>query len=259
VIWERTRTYAPGVNKVKIGFFSFTEITDPGEHRAYNEWHQLDHMPEQFPIRGVAYGQRWVSTPACRAARAVDEELLHPAHYMTLYLMTEPVDETLNEFMDLGQQLRAVGRFHLKRRACFSGPLQWLDAHAAPRVLVSAESLPYRPNRGVYVVVEEPRDDADPEAFDAWVRRWHQSDVEHWLEIPGVAGAWTFATHPRLRNPGWSSKKLRITVCYLDGPPLEVADAVRPLLDKRWSDGLVTPVHAGPLETVVPYQWDWFD
>jgi hypothetical protein len=247
------------VNKVKIGFFSFTEITDPAEHRAYNEWHQLDHMPEQFPIRGVAYGQRWVSTPACRAARAVDQELLRPAHYMTLYLMTDPVDETLQEFMDLGQQLSAVGRFHRKRRACFSGPLQWLDAHASPRVLVSAESLPYRPNRGVYVIVEEPRDDADPEAFDAWVRRWHEKDVAQWLEVPGIAGAWSFASNPRLRNPGWSSDDRRITVCYLDGAPLDVADAVRPLLDERWHDAPLTPVHAGPFETVVPYQWDWFD
>jgi hypothetical protein len=74
------------MNKVKVGFFSFTEITDPSAHREYNEWHQLDHMPEQFPMRGTAYGQRWVSTPACKAARLVDGELLAPAHYMTLYL-----------------------------------------------------------------------------------------------------------------------------------------------------------------------------
>ena len=45
----------------------FTEITPGGDHRAYNEWHQLDHMPEQFPIPGVAHGQRWVCSPACAA------------------------------------------------------------------------------------------------------------------------------------------------------------------------------------------------
>ncbi len=80
------------MNKVKVGFFSFTEITDPSEHRSYNEWHQLDHMPEQYPLPGMAFGQRWVSTPACRAARAVDGPLLAPVHYVTLYLMTEPVE-----------------------------------------------------------------------------------------------------------------------------------------------------------------------
>ena len=35
------------------GFFSFTEVTDPAEHRSYNEWHQLDHLPEQFPLAGI--------------------------------------------------------------------------------------------------------------------------------------------------------------------------------------------------------------
>ena len=63
-------------DKFKIGFFSFTEITDPNEHHSYNEWHMLDHMPEQYPIAGIAYGQRWVSTPANAAARAVNE---HPS------------------------------------------------------------------------------------------------------------------------------------------------------------------------------------
>ena len=91
------------MNKVRLGFISFTEITDPREHHAYNEWHQLDHMPEQFPLDGIAYGQRWVSTPACRAARAASGPLLDSIHYVTLYLMTEPIDRTLREFRALGK------------------------------------------------------------------------------------------------------------------------------------------------------------
>src|SRR6185369_13903814 len=112
------------MNKVRLGFFSFTEITDPGEHHAYNEWHQLDHMPEQFPLDGIAFGQRWVSTPACRAARGVSGALLDPIHYVTLYLMTEPVERTLREFYALGGDLRAAGRFHRARRAHLSGPFR---------------------------------------------------------------------------------------------------------------------------------------
>ncbi len=57
-----------------------------------------------------------------------------------------------------------------------SGPLQWLDGHAAPRVLIAPEALPYRPNRGVFVFVEEPNADADVDEFDAWVRRWHENE-----------------------------------------------------------------------------------
>lgn len=216
------------MNKVRIGFFSFTEVTDPAEHRAYNEWHQLDHMPEQFPLPGVAFGQRWVSTPACRAARAASGLRLDPLHYVTLYLMTEPVDETLRAFFQLGRDLHAAGRWHHHRRALLSGPFPFVRAVAAPRVRISAEAVPYRPNRGVYVVVDDrtraPRD------LDAWCGR------------DGVAGAWEFADEQR-----------RITVAWLDGDPLRVADGLR---DSAGGEGVEL---AGPFETITPWAWDWFD
>jgi hypothetical protein len=229
-------------NKVKVGFFSFTEITDPGEHHAYNEWHQLDHMPEQFPLPGIAFGQRWVSTPGCRAARAVDGELLAPIHYVTLYLMTEPIDETLRDFMDLGRELHEVDRFHQHRRAHLSGPFLVDGTAAAPRVLVSAEAVPYRPNRGVYVVVAE----GDEPGVDT-----PGLDIGAALEVPGVAGVWTFRPRDDFAAR-WKTGRRTVTVCWLDGEPLAVA----PGLDARLSGA---PAFAGPFETVVPWQWDWFD
>ena len=50
-----------------LGFFSFTEITDPGVHEAYNLWHVFDHQPEQFTIDGINFGERWVRSPRCRS------------------------------------------------------------------------------------------------------------------------------------------------------------------------------------------------
>lgn len=237
-----------------MGFFSFTEITDPREHRAYNEWHQLDHMPEQLPLRGVAYGQRWVSTPECTAARLVADETLAPTHYVTLYLMTQPVEETLAEFLALGQRLHGLGRFHQHRRSHLSGPLQLLEAHSSPRVLVSAEAVPYRPNRGIYVIVEEP---SGP--LDAHVRWLHQEWTPAVTALDGVAGIWSFATTPRLNRAGWDPGNRRITVCYLDGEPLPVARDLAPLVESRWADAPLRPLYAGPLETIIPWQWDWFD
>jgi hypothetical protein len=225
------------MNKVKVGYFSFTEITDPNEHRSYNEWHQLDHMPEQYPLPGLAFGQRWVSTPACRAVREVDEGPLGSVHYITLYLMTEPVKETLEEFMALGQELREKNRFHLHRRSHLSGPFQLVATEAAGRVLISAEAVPYRPNFGVYVIVEEL---AEGSPFDV--------DLSQLVAVPGVAGAWAFGSGRR-----------QISVCFLDGAPLGVANYLRPALLKRWDHSSSTPVFAGPLETIVPWQWDWFD
>jgi hypothetical protein len=212
-------------NKVKVGFFSFTEVTDPREHRSYNEWHQLDHMPEQFPLRGIAYGQRWVSTPACRAARAASTELLDPIQYVTLYLMTEPVDETLRDFFALGKELHEQDRFHQHRKAHLSGPFSLVATAAAARVLISAEAVPFRPHRGIYVVVQP----TDPLAMS----------VDAAVSMPGVAGTWAFA-----------DEQLRITVMWCDGDVLDVAARVGKI------DGAE---FAGPFETITPWQWDWFD
>ena len=54
----------------------------------------LDHMPEQYPLPGIAYGQRWVSTPACRGG-AGDQRAAARRRCTTsrCYLMTEPVEE----------------------------------------------------------------------------------------------------------------------------------------------------------------------
>jgi hypothetical protein len=232
------------MNKVRLGFFSFTEITDPGEHHSYNEWHQLDHMPEQFPLDGIAYGQRWVSTPACRAARAVSEAPLDSIHYMTLYLMTEPVERTLAEFRQLGRDLRAVGRFHLHRRARLSGPFVLCDAAVAPRVLISAEAVPYRPNLGVFVEVEE-RPDGDDAAGQEQIRGVHLPAL---CAQPGVAGAWSFADEQR-----------RVTVTWLDAPPRDMSDRLAPIVARRRESATGRTVFAGSLETITPWQWTWFD
>jgi hypothetical protein len=209
------------MNKVKVGFFSFTEITDPNEHHAYNEWHQLDHMPEQFPLPGIAFGQRWVSTPACRAARQASGELLDSIHYVTLYLMSEPVDETLRAFRQLGRDLYRAGRFHHHRHAHLSGAFAVTATTVASRVLVSEAAVPYRPNRGVYVTVGA------------------RVDLDALCATTGVAGAWAFADETR-----------PITVAWLDDDPLAVAARVPPARDAEF---------AGPFETITPWKWDWFE
>ena len=252
------------MNKIKVGFFSFTEITDPKEHHAYNEWHQLDHMPEQFPLPGIARGDRWVSTPACRRARAVSAPLLDPIHYVTLYLMTEPLDDTLRDFVDLGGTLRELGRFHLHRRGLMGGAFYRVKEYASPRVLVSAESIPARPQRGVYITVQDVSPDGEEE-YAQWFDRVHAPAI---LELPEVAGLWTFASRGgppgKFANPNPSGRRIHVT--YLDGDPLTYTASLPGHL-ARWRDAGLLPDHsksvetlfAGPLETITPWQWSWFD
>jgi hypothetical protein len=211
-----------------LGFFSFTEVTDPSAHRAYNEWHRLDHLPEQFSLDGILFGQRWVATPACREARVAVSPLLQPCHYMTLYLMRGP--DVLPGFFDLAQGLRRADRFFDQRRAHLSGPFEVQHRWVSPRVRVSAAVIPHRPARGIYVVVGPPLDGAALVAHE------------------GVAGAWSFGDAERT-----------ITVAFIDG---DLASTAREL--GRWclERRAATPQPmewAGPLAGVDTDSYDWFD
>ncbi|MEZ5141546.1 MAG: hypothetical protein R2726_03370 [Acidimicrobiales bacterium] len=151
------------------GFLSFTEVTDPSAHRAYNAWHQLDHLPEQRPLPGIVAGQRWVCTPACRAVRLAADERLAPIHYVTLYLLADPVDDTLAGFAALAERLRGDGRWFDARRARLAGPFTVIDRQVALRVRVSAEAVAHRPTRGVYVVVERSTTTEATDAREDWL------------------------------------------------------------------------------------------
>jgi hypothetical protein len=205
-----------------LGFFSFTEVTDPSAHEAYNAWHQLDHLPEQFTIDGISFGRRWVRSPRCRAAGSGTSERLDPFHYMTLYLLRD--ERVVPEFFALAERLRAADRFFAARRALLSGPFPVVGRWAAPRVAVSPEAVPFRPAEGVHVVVGPAIAGADL--------------VAH----PGVAGAWQFA-HPEDGR--------FITVAFVDGDLWEASAALG-------DGGGGAPEWAGPLERVDAFRWDWF-
>ena len=107
---------------------------------------------------------------------------------MTLYLMHD--EGVVPAFFALAERLWAEDRFFAARRALLSGPFEVVGRWAAPRVAVSPEAVPFRPSRGVYVVVGPPIDGAEM------------------VGQPGVAGTWQFADGPDGRT---------ITVAFVDG------------------------------------------
>ena len=213
-----------GSAKVTYGFVSFTEV-EAGEHRSYNEWHLFDHMPEQFPLNGIVFGQRWVLTPALRAHMRA-EAPLDRIHYVTLYLLAEPIEATLLTFQQLAVELRNAGRFHEHRTSHLSGPVRLEEMTAAPHALVRPEAIPYRPHRGVHVRIGTD----------------HPS-----IDTPGVAGTWSFHGDGHAPAPlvfetlSWS---------WLDGDPNALA-APLSSSDAAFSATFDLVPQFGP--------WDWFD
>jgi hypothetical protein len=222
-----------------LGFFSFTEITNPMSHGAYNAWHQLDHLPEQFTLDGIRFGQRWVCTADCQKARLAVSPLLAPCHYMTLYLMRDA--EVLAEFFALARTLREAGRFFEDRRAHLSGPFEVIDRWVSPHLTLSAGALPFRPCDGIYVVAGPPVDGAALVAHD------------------GVTGAWAFADHPAPDHP---TRRRHITVAFVKGDLLRTAATLGQwcLQAARSAAPPAAPLEwAGPLEGIDANHWNWFD
>lgn len=240
-------------------FFSFTELRDPSLHRAYNEWHQLDHRPENLALPGVAYGERWVRSPDCPALHATGSPL-DGLHYLNMYWFREPVDAAVRAWSELADRSLQWGRRPDLAWAnrLLMGFLHAVKGYAAERVLVSPDVLPYRPNTGVFLTVSEVTAPASATA-EALHRDYDRAHLPAALGCDGVAGAWTFASDPALATraiPGLESGT-RIHLYFLDGDPLVATHAlarVLPMDDER-----ERIVYAGPLRAITPWQWDWFD
>ncbi len=253
-------------------FFSFVDLAPGAGHRTYNEWHQLDHRPENLLLPGVAWGDRWARTPACaKAGEDLDSEYAG-VDYVAMYWFRPPYDESVAAWTALGEASHQWGRgprLDGVRRplTAFFTPVK---GYVAPRVLVSADALPFRPNRGLHITVSRFREHHGAAAHDffSWQDRVRIPDL---LGIDGVAGAWTFSyladqRHPTLafnEGDGHAQGELRIRLLYLDGDPLEVTADVA-TAEARWDDeGRGAPdssaeerLLSSPISTIIPWK-DW--
>lgn len=253
-------------------FFSFVDLAEGSSHRAYNEWHQLDHRPENLLLPGVAWGDRWARTEACAAAGEDLDTAFAGVDYVAMYWFRAPYDESIAAWTKLGEDSHQWGRGPRlpgvrRPMTAFFTPVK---GYAASRVLVSPDVLPFRPNRGLHVTVSRLVDHHGPEAHDhhAWEDRVRIPDL---LGLDGVAGAWTFSFQSTQRHPtmvfsdaeDYAVGELRVRLLYLDGDPVDVAGAIAES-ERRWdAEGRGAPAPSAeqrllcsPVRTILPWQ-DW--
>ncbi|MEV5647312.1 hypothetical protein AB0L57_03580 [Nocardia sp. NPDC052254] len=247
-------------------FFSFPEITDPGRHAEYNEWHMLDHRPENLALQGVVHGDRWVLSPDCAAVGTRADPLLRDFHYMAMYWFAEPADDSEREWKALGRSTLEQGRrpeLSWTRRSV-TGFFRPVRGRMSDRSQISLAALPFRPTRGVYVRICELRDPAS--AATGTLDRWYDRvRVPQLLEAAGAVGGWTFRSE-RLQLAGARPDRLphwRLQLIHLDEDPLDyvadLAERDRAREDPVDSSELESVVFEGPLRSIVPWQWNWFD
>ena len=140
------------------------------------------------------------------------------------YLVGDPVQQTHDDFMQLGRRLAEMGRFPERRPSLQLRMPALLRWYAAPQALISAEVVPFRPHRGVLVVVEEPVG----EDISTWLRWLHTDHHPAVLETPGVAGVWMYgSTSTWTLHPATQGDPQHTTVIYLDDDPLTVTQGAR--------------------------------
>ncbi|MFD5201005.1 hypothetical protein ACFWM7_12815 [Streptomyces sp. NPDC058375] len=241
-------------------FLSFVDVTDPALLPEYHDWQVYDHIPENRALPGVAWGERWTRIAGAGGLERIADHLAG-VDSMTMYWFLPPYEESVAAWRKLGtdsiQWGRGPGIPGVQRP--FMGFFTPVKGYAAPHALVSPEVLPYRPNTGVHVTLTRM---AEPMGHDAHLsyRREDRVRVPGLLDVPGVAGAWTFSLHEPTR-PHWQPEQadalvpheLRARLLYLDQDPLEVAGRLAEH-DKGGSVDEENTVFSAPLAACAPFQ-----
>ena len=227
---------ATGVTDARMIFLSMSAREPEGRDAEYLEWHSLDHRPEQYRVAGLRHSIRLVSTPACRAARSHSDPSYGAVDHVMTYFFAEGA--ALDQFSALSAALCGARRpFRLP--SVYGAYLRLAGMIAARRAIAGADVIPWRPARGVYLIVEQGTRSPAPLVDIAGVAGiwWHQGGAS---PVPGFAD-----------NTG-----LQVTYCFLDEDPVETAQRLRRPLEQRWAAGEAVPLLAGPFYTLVPFEWN---
>jgi hypothetical protein len=227
---------AAGRGDITTLFVSMATRHPEGLDADYLQWHTTDHRPEQHRLTAVRASLRLVSTPECRAARAVSDSRFNAVDHVMTYFFTDVAG--LDSFNELSSALGGAGRKltllpHVER-----GVYAVQRKTAAARVKIGGDVLPWWPLRGAYLLVEEGAD-ADSSAL---------------LEVHGVAGVWS-ASAVSVPELAAAAAGQRITYCFLDDDPLAVANRLWPVLENRWRGTGIDPLFAAPFHPVIPHEW----
>jgi len=225
-----------GSTDVQLAFISLSAREPDGRDAEYLAWHSLDHRPEQHRLGGLRNSLRLVSTPACRAARAAFVDRYDAVDHVMTYLFSASV--ALDRFNDLGAALAAGGRMPLRLPTVEFMTADLAGKVAAPAAVAGADVIPWRPARGVYLIIE--RGQAPGDALAA---------------VPGVAGVWWYHGNLAPAPYATDARGEQITYCYLEDDPVATAQRLGEEVQRRWASGEVVGLLAAPFHTLVPFDW----
>jgi hypothetical protein len=230
------------------------------EHRRFNRWYDLDHLPEHVSKADVIRGQRYVATGPTRRAEGVLAGPLTNGHppYATIYSFGGPLDfrgdEALAGWRDKDHGIVRAGRYWLPGSVCHSSSWRPADARSRASMPLSAEAVPYLAHRSVILAIGRV---ADAERAVAW---WDATQRDAILDLEGVLAVQRLTP----ADPAGEGLMLHLVLCESDP-----VTAIGRLAELRAVQGLTGrfPAHRGeyeplallPYERIVPFQYDFVD
>ena len=136
--------------RVKAAFFSLTPPAPPDDDGSYLRWHLLDHMVEQYQLPGIQYALRYIADGDYLSSRIAGAGHLEEIGNVVNYLVGDPVQQTHDDFMQLGPRLAEIGRFPQVRPSLqlrMPALLRWYAAPQRPD-LPGGGAVPAPPGRG---------------------------------------------------------------------------------------------------------------
>jgi hypothetical protein len=226
---------ANGSPDINMLFVSMAKRHPEGADARYLEWHSLDHRPEQQRLDSINTSLRVVSTPMCRMARAACDPAFEAIDHVMTYFFTDIGG--LNAFNSLSAALRNAGRAPFILQPVQRGVYTVEEKVTAPRVKLGSDVLPWMPTRGIYLLIEQG-----------------SVPSNSLIAIPGVAGVWSASSVQTPYSSAATGQQL--SYCFLDDDPVDTAERLRPVLEKRWQANHIQPLLAAPFYSIVPYEWD---
>ena len=227
---------ATGETAALYAFISMSGRHPEGRDAEYIEWHSLDHRPEQYRLPELRNALRLVSTPECRAARAASVGHYDSVDHVMTYMFTDAGG--IPGFSALGGALNVAGRMAIRLPSIGYMTADLVDKQAAARAVAGADVIPWRPAIGVYLVIEEGEEPAEP-----------------LTDLPGVAGAWMYRGGLAPAPYDYDASGLRISYYFLDADPVDCAKRLGEAMAARWASGAVKGLLAAPFYVIVPYDW----
>lgn len=233
---------AEGDSGIGTLFVSMARRHPEGLDAQYLRWHSLDHRPEQHRLAGLRASLRVVSTPACRAARAVSAPAYDAIDHVMTYFFAD--SGGLDGFNSLSKALVNAGRTPFVLPPVQRGVYAVESRSASPAAKAGADVLPWRPVRGVYLLIEQS---------SLPIAEVRQS-ADDLLAVAGVAGLWTAKSVATALSSVAAGQQL--TICFLDDDPVDTAERLRPVVEQRWQNAAIQPLLAAPFQAIVPFEWD---